>query len=390
MAKKNYKYDYGFKISCRKHLIVLIVCVPLLFLRLISLIRNLIFRYENSKTVVIVEPFGMGDVIMHEPLVRILQESGYSVIFCGRPVWKSTILESESIRWQDISVPWSAVSFAEKYRIFGNFIPSLSKTVRGLAKIGNGTIGIDTRGDVRSIFLLHLAGCRKVYSLSHYLGSSMHIPHCGVERVWQEPSKVRWRLNLDFASALGIDVKLSDIAPPNVDHLLHNGIKSMSTEIALIPFAAGEGKRWPIEHWQEFITMVKDHGLYPRWFCGPGQRSEIVSNFGETIACTEIHSIEEWINELTKCKAVISVNTGPMHIAAALDLPLIVMDGSSTLPLWSPQGKNSMVIHHQDLLPCAPCHQVGGRHGCDNECMRMVNPAEVIQSLLSVVGKADS
>ena len=390
MIKNKRSLSTGFSVKWWKYLITHVLAVFLFPLRLIAIMRNFACRDSPKRSVLLIEPFGLGDVVTHEPLVGLLKNHGYNVFFCGRSVWNGIIPGSESVHWQEISVPWAVASFAKKYCIFGGFFPSFLKTVRSLAKIGKGTIGIDTRGDIRSILLLHLAGCSTVYTLSHYIGSSMRIPHCGVHHVWQDPEKKRWQLNLDFASALGIDVDISTVAPPNLNHLLRNHEKPDVSETAMIPFAAGAGKRWPVENWQTLIRQMKEHGEKVRWFCGPGQKAEIVRCFGESAACTEVHSVQQWVEEISMRKAVVSVNTGPMHIAAALNKPLIVLDGSSTLPLWMPEGKRTILIHHQKEILCAPCHQVDADLSCGNECMKLITPEEVMDAFFSLTDIAHS
>ena len=333
MNKHKISASYGFKVKLWKHIIAYVMLIPLVILRGLAILLNIFSHSSNKNTVLIIEPFGLGDVITHEPLVRVLKEQGYDVVFCGRPVWKKIIPESESVRWQDLSVPWAVVSFAEKYRIFGNFIPAFLKTVLIFLKIGSGTIGIDTRGDARSVLLLHLAGCRKVYSLSHYIGSSMRLPFYGTHHVRQASDKLRWQLNLDFAVAMGLNLDFSTISPPNLDHLLQCIKISQIPEIAMIPFAASVGKRWPVENWQELIRMMKENNQKPHWLCGPGEKSQIIKYFGESTDCTEIDSLQRWTDEICKRKAVVSVNTGPMHIAAALGKPGVALYLTSSAKL---------------------------------------------------------
>jgi hypothetical protein len=52
-----------------------------------------------------------------------------------------------------------------------------------LRKAGRGCVGVDTRGDIRSIILLYLAGCRRVVTLSILVHGTSVKPL--MERFWR-------------------------------------------------------------------------------------------------------------------------------------------------------------------------------------------------------------
>ena len=108
---------HGFRVRHSKRCMAYALALPLLLLRLAAWIRNHMAGHDAPRSVIILEPCGMGDVVTHEPLVRVLRESGHDVTFCSRPPWRGIIPEHGSVRWQDIGVPWAAAAFAEKYRI---------------------------------------------------------------------------------------------------------------------------------------------------------------------------------------------------------------------------------------------------------------------------------
>ena len=82
---------------------------------------------------------------------------------------------------------------------------------------------------------------------------------------------------------------------------------------------------------------------------------------------------------LAACGAVVSVNTGPMHVADAMGLPLVVLDGASRLPLWAPEGPRSVVLQHQDRVPGAPFHPTASNGAAvQRAVMALVAPDEVL------------
>ncbi len=93
----------------------------------------------------------------------------------------------------------------------------------------------------------------------------------------------------------------------------------------------------------------------------------------------EAASCSDWPRILSACAAIVSVNTGPMHLADAMDIPLAVVDGASRLPLWAPEGPRSVVLHHQERVPEAPFHPTAA-NGPDvrRAVMSLVSPDEVL------------
>jgi ADP-heptose:LPS heptosyltransferase len=56
----------------------------------------------------------------------------------------------------------------------------------------------------------------------------------------------------------------------------------------------------------------------------------------------------EWKRQLSLCAAVVTVDSGPMHLADALGVPLVALFGQGRVSLWAPGGKRSCVLHRQD------------------------------------------
>jgi len=68
---------------------------------------------------------------------------------------------------------------------------------------------------------------------------------------------------------------------------------------------------------------------------------------------------------LKKCNVLVTNDTGPMHVAVAMNVPLVSMFGPSPVPGFYPYNDKSVVI--KTPLACHPC----GKHQCPtkHECM---------------------
>lgn len=85
---------------------------------------------------------------------------------------------------------------------------------------------------------------------------------------------------------------------------------------------------------------------------------------------------------IAKCRVFLSNDTGIMHLAAAMRVPVVALFGA-TVPSFgfSPVGKGHTIIEKE--LSCRPCGSHGGRR-CKEEtfaCMKTIHPDEVYEAL---------
>ncbi len=157
--------------------------------------------------------------------------------------------------------------------------------------------------------------------------------------------------------------------------------------LALCPGAEfGESKRWPAEHYAE-VAQARIRQGWQVWLFGskndhavgesirerliPGLREESVNLSGET-------SLAEAIDLLSCADAVVSNDSGLMHVAAALNRPLVAVYGS-TSPGFTPPLADQVEIVRLGI-ECSPCFDRTCRFGHYN-CLRLLEPDAVIQAL---------
>lgn len=80
---------------------------------------------------------------------------------------------------------------------------------------------------------------------------------------------------------------------------------------------------------------------------------------------------------------VVSVNTGIMHLASALERPLIALHGPTSSIRWGPLNPEAVSV--QSPLQCSPCLNLGFDYGCPrNDCMVAITPDVIKQKIREV------
>jgi heptosyltransferase-2 len=157
--------------------------------------------------------------------------------------------------------------------------------------------------------------------------------------------------------------------------------------LALCPGAEfGEAKRWPAEHyaavadarlrqgWQVWLFgSQKDApgGEEIREWVTPGFEEDVCNLAGRT-------SLAEAIDLLSCASAVISNDSGLMHVAAALDRPLVAVYGSTSPGFTPPLASQVEVVRLG--LECSPCFDRTCRFG-HYDCLRLLQPSLVQEAL---------
>jgi ADP-heptose:LPS heptosyltransferase len=109
--------------------------------------------------------------------------------------------------------------------------------------------------------------------------------------------------------------------------------------------AADDDKSWPIEHWAQVVAAIKARLPDARiLFCGSPAEARYLETIRATIARPGVEVAARDL-PLPRLKALlaaahsmISVDTGPAHMAAAVHCPLVVMFGSVSPSHWAPRS----------------------------------------------------
>ena len=154
----------------------------------------------------------------------------------------------------------------------------------------------------------------------------------------------------------------------------------------------GPAKRWPADKFAAALRRLQQD-IHGTWllFGGVNDRAltrQIAEKTGDPnqpiIDLAGKTSLRELMALLKLCGALLTNDTGPMHIAAALGTPVIVPFGSTSPELTGP-GETSGVRHQllKSSVPCAPCFL----RECpiDFRCMNGLSVEKVAMAFLAAI-----
>jgi len=153
--------------------------------------------------------------------------------------------------------------------------------------------------------------------------------------------------------------------------------------------AYGAAKLWPAEHCATLARQIVeqlDHDVLV--LCGPGERDaacQIAACAGSSrvfsLAAQDL-SLGLTKGCLARCRLMVSTDSGPRHIAAALGKPVVTLLGP-TLPVWieNPSISGPMLRAELDCLGCGKRTCPLGHH----RCMRELTPERILREVAVLV-----
>ena len=232
-------------------------------------------------------------------------------------------------------------------------------TAQQIAKVWNDVraahydIAVDLQGAIRSAVLARWSGARVTYGAAE--------PRESPASLWYtRPAIARGahviEQNLSVAEAVAqrkmkmprVEFPQSIAAEQRIERRL---MEAGTGEFAILNPGAGWGaKRWPAERYGKVAKALARDGLRSILNCGPGEddlacEAEAASEgAAKPMKC----SITELIALTRRAKLFVGGDTGPLHLAAALQVPVVAIFGPTDPARNGPYGARSIVLRNPE------------------------------------------
>jgi lipopolysaccharide heptosyltransferase II len=168
-----------------------------------------------------------------------------------------------------------------------------------------------------------------------------------------------------------------------------SSIKPQTSKLGLCPGAEyGPAKRWLPERFAEVAAKVSAQSSAQWILFGTKNDMAIGDQIATAIGDHCVNRIgnttlDQLIDELRECRLVLTNDTGTMHLAALLGVPVVAIFGSTEPRLTGPLGDGHIILRHH--VECSPCFL----RECpiDFRCMKAVRSEQVVDAVLSILGE---
>jgi lipopolysaccharide heptosyltransferase II len=197
---------------------------------------------------------------------------------------------------------------------------------------------------------------------------------------------------LRIARECGADAFDSDKSRAGVQYSTSNvqmAINRQPIKIGLCPGAEyGPAKRWLPERFADAAERISAQSSIQWILFGTPRDATVGDQIAAALGDHCVNrvgqtTLDQLIDELRECRLLLTNDTGTMHLAALLGVPVVAIFGSTEPRLTGPLGNGHIVLRHH--VECSPCFL----RECpiDFRCMKAVSVQEVANAVLSILRK---
>jgi heptosyltransferase-1 len=323
------------------------------------------------KKILVVKPSSLGDVVHSLPFLNALKErfpkteihwviaKGFEDLLTGHTMVKKIWVINKDM-WKKLSqIPSSFNEIRTLLRKLRKEKYDIVIDLQGLLR--SGVITVATGSPVRIGFEEAREGSRLFYTYKVEGGKDIH----AVDRY------------LKIAAFLGCDITgVCFPLPLYAESSLVTRYALPSEDYAImVPGARWRTKRWSPENFGELASLLPIKTVIVG---GKGDKSiakEILaSSGGKSVSLVGKTDLKGLIEIIRGASFMVSNDSGPMHIAAGLGIPVFAIFGPTDPIRTGPYGKGHTVIRKD--ISCAPCF----KKKCDNmKCMKGLSVEKVYE-----------
>lgn len=295
---------------------------------------------RDVRSVLVIEPWNIGDIILMIPFLRALRRKfpAATITLLARP-HASEILKGTGLvdSYIETDLGWSEEE--TRSNPFAYRWQQLLRTAVQLRR-HRFDIAFKSRMHIREHVLLALSRANRRVAFAFGIG----------DRALTDPLDARdsdrhktqdWLALLEpFGAVSTSDTSTLAISAEEqqwaIDFLSRLSVRPGSHIIGVHPGASIAGKRWPLENFRHVSQVLVERGETVIAFAEPGGYGE---QLGEVrgIALAKV-SLRQMIALIARCEILVCNDSGPMHIAGVLGVPVVAIFGTGISPLFAPLG----------------------------------------------------
>lgn len=338
---------------------------------------KIMHKREACEKILIVKPSSLGDVVHSLPFLNAMKRcfpkaeihwviaKGLEGLLEGHPMIDKLIIINKDL-WKNLTQTGNTLKeIRELIKLLRHEKYDMVVDLQGLLR--SGLITLATHAPLRIGFHEAREGSRFFYTKKVKVGKDIH----AVDRY------------MKVAEELGCVVNDRVFPFPLFNSIAHETGKlaRLGPYAVLVPGARWKTKIWPAESFGKVASMLPLRSVIVGARADRTIADAVVSHSGEkAVSMAGETSLRELIEIMRTAEVVITNDSGPMHIAAALNIPVIALFGPTSPARTGPYGRGHVVL--QSLAGCVPCFK---RECRDMQCMKEITPEDVYQKALEIL-----
>ena len=317
-----------------------------------------------SGQILVVRLGSLGDIIFTLPAVATLKHSfpGYQLTWAMEPRWTPLVEENPFV---DNVIPVERDSAR-----------SLARTCKRL-RAARYDFAVDFQGLIKSALVASLTRSKRIFGF-HSAQARERLAALFYSDTIVSRSGHMVEKNLDLAAGVGAASALRVFPLPAGRP---SGELPPGEFVLASPLAGWQGKQWPLEHYRALAFLLRRELGIPLVLDGPSSAMDVLPQVPEAV--THASDLLGLIYATRHAAAVVGVDSGPLHIAAALGKPGVALYGPTDPARNGPYGNTLRVLRPSGVTTTYQRHS-------SNENMARLSPEEVFLTLRAAMTERGS
>jgi len=344
---------------------------------------------NHPEKILIMRFSSLGDIVLTTPVIKSLKQK-----FPQSKIFFLTRSQYQDVLKNDPNV-FSLIKFdpVEKHKGISGFL----KLIREL-KTFNFVIMVDLHANLRSFFIRHLLKTKIKIKYDKRWLTRFLLVHFKFFKV-----KPRHTVDSYLKALKKINVNSSEKVPKifldqksenfSKDFFIEKKIEKDDIVVGIHPGARWETKRWTEEKFTKVCQILSQKAGLKIILFGDQKDQEVIERISSHTEDQKLFKavnlpLNKFMSLIKRCDGFVTNDSGPMHIASALGVPVVAIFGPTHPQLgFSPMGSENMVLTAN--VKCSPC-SLHGEKRCHKEsrfCMDLIEPEMVTDAVKRILKK---